>query len=104
MLQERREASSQDLVFGRVPDTTGIGGASACKCFPDYKVIRQMIPLRDVNTILEKTGLPYPEHSGSDGAPLSFCDRLDHLYKLLAKNGIAEYFCPSYGLIARKPR
>ena len=85
-------------------ESVGLRLAEVYGCFPDYKVIRQMIPLRDVNSVLQKAGMPYPEHSGSDGAPLPFCDRLDHLYRLLAKNGIAEYFCPSYGLIARKPR
>lgn len=72
-------------------------------CFPDYKLIRQMIPLKEVNTILAEKGLPYPEHSGIDGSRLPTNELLDGVYRLLAKNGIAHYFCPSFGIIARKP-
>lgn len=72
-------------------------------CFPDYKLIRQMIPLKDVNTILTDNGIPYPEHSGIDGSKLSTNESLDAVYRLLGKNNIAQYFCPSFGIIARKP-
>jgi len=72
-------------------------------CFPDYKLIRQMIPLKDINSIIAANGLPYPEHSGIDGTILPTNELLDAVYRLLAKNNIAEYFCPSFGIIARKP-
>jgi SAM-dependent methyltransferase len=73
-------------------------------CFPDYKLIRVMVPIQTVNSFLTDVGLPHPEHSGSDGAELSTNPILAPLYRLLAKNGIAQYFCPSYGLIARRPK
>jgi ubiquinone/menaquinone biosynthesis C-methylase UbiE len=72
-------------------------------CFPDYKLIRSMIPLEDVNAVLAESDLPCPEYSGRDGAPLPFTEQLHHLYRLLARNRVAQYFCPSYGLIAEKP-
>jgi hypothetical protein len=61
-----------------------------------------MVPLTGVNQFLTDTGLPYPEHSGSDGRALPFNDILGSLYRRLANNGIAQYFCPSYGLMAKK--
>lgn len=73
-------------------------------CFPDYKLIRQMIPIADVNQVLGEKGMLFPEHNGSDGSPLPFGNTLDQLYRLLARNGIAEYFCPSYALVARRPQ
>lgn len=84
-------------------DAAGLTVVDIFGCFPDYKRIRQMIPIQDVDAVVAEKGLPYPEHSGSDGTPLPFGDRLDHLYRLLGKNGIAQYFCPSYALIAEKP-
>jgi len=73
-------------------------------CFPDYKIIRHMIDIRDINDFLLAKGLPFPEHKGTDGSLFGCEKELDALYRLLAKNGIAQYFCPSYGLIARKRR
>jgi SAM-dependent methyltransferase len=71
-------------------------------CFPDYKLIRRMIPLHDVNDILMENGLVYPEHSGVDGSVLPQNDVLPALYRALAANRIAEYFCPSYAFLARR--
>ncbi len=71
-------------------------------CFPDYKLIRQMIPLNEINVMLAASGLPYQEHSGTSGIRLETNEYLDAAYRLLAKNNIAEYFCPSFGIIARK--
>lgn len=73
-------------------------------CFPDYKLIRQMIDIRDINDYLTLRGLPTPEHLGTDGSPFGHEKELDALYRLLASNSIAQYFCPSYGLILRKRR
>jgi len=73
-------------------------------CFPDYKLIRSMVPLPAVNSFLAETGLPYPEHSGTDGAELSFNHLLGPIYRLLAKNGVAQHFCPSCAVIAKKPQ
>ena len=72
-------------------------------CFPDYKIIREMIPLEDVNPTLARIGMPYPEHSGVDGAPIPANEQLPSMYRLLALNGIAENFCPSYAFACRRP-
>jgi SAM-dependent methyltransferase len=71
-------------------------------CFPDYKIIRMMIDLREINQILKKQGLLYPEHQGVDGSNIGFTDEMDALYRRLAENGIAQYFCPSYGFCLKK--
>jgi SAM-dependent methyltransferase len=73
-------------------------------CFPDYKLIRSMVPLPAVNSFLTETGLPYTEHSGTDGTELPCNHLLGPIYRLLARNGVAQYFCPSYALIAKKPQ
>jgi len=72
-------------------------------CIPDYKIIRQMIPLKDFNAFILEHGLFSQEHSGAEGAPLPFVDKMSPIYRLLAQNGIAQYFCPSFGIVARKP-
>lgn len=81
----------------------GLEIAEIYGCFPDYKLIRQMIPLNQINSIIAANGIPYPEHSGIDGSRLPTNDLLDATYRLMAKNGVAQYFCPSFGIIARKP-
>ena len=73
-------------------------------CFPDYKLIRHMVDIRNINEFLTVRGLPYPEHNGQDGSPVGCEIELDALYRRLATNGIAEYFCPSYGLVLCKRR
>ena len=70
-------------------------------CFPDYKLIRKMIPLNNINSVLAGDDI-LPEHSGVDGSLLPFNEHLPSIYRLLAKNGIAQFFCPSYGIIGRK--
>ena len=82
---------------------TGLDIVEIYGCFPDYKLIRGMIPLQDINSLIAENGLPYPEHSGIDGTILPTNELLDAVYHLLARNNIAEYFCPSYGIVARKP-
>jgi hypothetical protein len=72
-------------------------------CFPDYKIIRQMIPIENINSFITGEGSLAREHSGTDGAPLSFGDNLAPLYRLLARNGVAHVFCPSYAIIGRRP-
>jgi SAM-dependent methyltransferase len=72
-------------------------------CFPDYKLIRHMIPLSEINATLAENGLLHPEHSGVDGSNLPNNELLDATYRQLARNQIAQYFCPSFGIIARKP-
>lgn len=70
-------------------------------CFPDYKIIREMIPLEHVDTFVCTKEIPV-EHSGVDGSVLPENDSIASVYKLLAKNKIAQYFCPSYAFIGRK--
>ncbi len=71
-------------------------------CFPDYKIIRNMIDLKIINHTLRKQGLLYPEHQGTDGSYIGLDDEIDALYKRLAENEIAQYFCPSYGFILKR--
>jgi SAM-dependent methyltransferase len=71
-------------------------------CFPDYKIIRHIIDIREVNDRLLSLGKPTTEHKGTDGCPFGYENEMDALYRLLARNGIAQYFCPSYGIIMRK--
>ncbi|PKM47902.1 MAG: hypothetical protein CVV03_00620 [Firmicutes bacterium HGW-Firmicutes-8] len=71
-------------------------------CFPDYKIIRQMVDIRTINKFVSDYGLIVSEHNGTDGSLLGFEKELDAIYRLLGKNGIAQYFCPSYGIIACK--
>lgn len=73
-------------------------------CFPDYKLIRRVVDIRDVNKYLILHGLPVHEHNGTDGNPFGHEKELDAIYRLLARNEIAQYFCPSYGLILSKRR
>ena len=73
-------------------------------CFPDYKLIRQMIDLRDLNRFILANGTPSLEHNGINGDAIEKAEVIDSLYRLLAKNGIAEFFCPSYGFILNKRR
>jgi hypothetical protein len=61
-----------------------------------------MIPLGKVNSTLTENGMPYPEHSGVDGSRLASNDLMAAIYRLLARNGIAHYFCPSFGIVGRK--
>ncbi len=73
-------------------------------CFPDYKLIRQMIPIQEVNSYILKDGSLAPEYSGADGASLPFVGKMASIYWALAKNGVAQLFCPSYSFVAKKPR
>ncbi|MCC7201173.1 MAG: class I SAM-dependent methyltransferase [Nitrospirae bacterium] len=73
-------------------------------CFPDYKLIRQMIPIQEVNSYILGNGVCAPEYSGVDGAHLPFIGKMDSIYRLLAKNGVAQLFCPSYSFVAKKPK
>lgn len=73
-------------------------------CFPDYKLIRHMIDIREINAYLRVNGIPAQEHNGTDGSEFGHEKELDAAYRVLAKNNIAQYFCPSYSLIAHKRR
>jgi hypothetical protein len=71
-------------------------------CFPDYKLIRTMVQLEDVNNYILNYSHTVLEHDGADGHILKNSDELIELYKTLALSGIAQYFCPSYGFVLKK--
>lgn len=71
-------------------------------CFPDYKLIRTMVQLEDLNHYILNHSHQVLEHDGADGHILKHSDELLQLYKTLAMNGIAQYFCPSYGFVLKK--
>lgn len=102
---ERLRAKTWSLSeYTALLEGAGFEALEVYACFPDYKLIRAMVPLQAVNSFLAENGLSCPEHSGSDGSELPFNDMLGPIYQRLAKNGVAQYFCPSYGLIAKKPQ
>jgi SAM-dependent methyltransferase len=78
----------------------GLNMTQIYACFPDYKLIRHMIPIDVVNERLLESGLLHPEYSGVDGSPLQNAMHLDQIYRVLATAGIAAYFSPSYGFMA----
>ncbi|MFD0716759.1 class I SAM-dependent methyltransferase [Paenibacillus sp. GCM10027626] len=71
-------------------------------CFPDYKLIRMMIDLEEVNDYFTNHLHDIEEYDGSDGGQIVLSLELKELYKTLAKNKIAHHFCPSYGFVLRK--
>lgn len=71
-------------------------------CFPDYKLIRTMVQLEDVNHYILNHSHQVSEHDGTDGHILKHSNELLQLYKTLAMNGISQYFCPSYGFVLKK--
>lgn len=83
-------------------DSAGLAVEEIYGCFPDYKLIRAMVPLAAVNSFVRESELP-AEHSGSDGSALDCAALLPPIYRQLASNGVAQYFCPSYGIVAKRP-
>lgn len=80
----------------------GLETEGAFGCFPDYKLIRHIVPLEQVDAFLLRHGLPAPEHSGADGAPLDLHAELRSLYQNFARMGIARYFVPSFGFVLKR--
>lgn len=87
--------------YRRLFAESGLRVEAIYACFPDYKILRSMVPLEEVNHLLEHDGPPFPEHSGVDGELLPQNESLPGLYRGLGRMGLAEYFCPSYGFVAR---
>ncbi|MGO4546877.1 class I SAM-dependent methyltransferase [Paenibacillus sp. 2TAB23] len=71
-------------------------------CYPDYKLIRVMVQLEDVNSYLLKNSHQVLEYDGSNGHGIEYQNELRHLYNTLALNNVAQYFCPSYGFVLKK--
>lgn len=86
----------------RLFEEAGLEVSRAYACFPDYKLIRHMVELDEVDAFLLAKGLPAHEHSGVDGAPLDLDDRLDPLYRNLARMKLARYFVPSFGFVLER--
>lgn len=86
----------------RLFEEAGLELSRAYACFPDYKLIRHMIDLDEVDAFLLENGLPAHEHSGVDGEPLDLDDRLDPLYRNLARMKLARYFVPSFGFVLER--
>lgn len=83
-------------------EEAGLELSRAYACFPDYKLIEHMVDLEVVDAFLLERGLPAHEHSGVDGAPLDLDDRLDPLYRNLARMKLARYFVPSFGFVLER--
>jgi hypothetical protein len=66
---------------------------------PDYKLVEEIFPITEsgssYNDFLNK-GNWIIEHDGIDGSPLPNQEKLQHLYKSLAKMNIAHLFAPSF--------
>jgi ubiquinone/menaquinone biosynthesis C-methylase UbiE len=73
-------------------------------CFPDYKLIRQMINIKNINNFILNSSNTFKEYNGIDGQELEFNNILNDLYKVFARNNIMQHFVPSYGIIAKKRR
>lgn len=82
----------------------GLTPVASYACFPDYKLIRRLTPLDEVDALLAAQGLPAPEHSGADGAALPFNADLDALYRTFGRLGLARYVAPSYAFVLREHR
>jgi SAM-dependent methyltransferase len=71
-------------------------------CFPDYKLPRHLVPLDEINAFLLKWEVDWEEHHGDRGELIADQNALQSAYRLLADNGIAQWFCPSYSIILVK--
>jgi SAM-dependent methyltransferase len=71
-------------------------------CFPDYKLIRLMINIEEIDDFFLSNTYSVTEHDGTDGSPLSDSPRLHALYTQAARNRIAAYLCPSYAFVLKK--
>jgi SAM-dependent methyltransferase len=69
---------------------------------PDYKLPKIVLPLADPAALNRFFAEDHyvPEHSGVDGSLLPFQEELRSLYRSLAQLGIAQYFVPSFYILA----
>ena len=66
---------------------------------PDYKIIVKIFPISDIGSSFNDFLLSdnwIIEHDGIDGTPLPNQEKLNLLYKSLAKMSIAHFFAPSF--------
>lgn len=66
---------------------------------PDYKLVEEIFPITESGSSYNEflnNGKWINEHDGIDGSPLANQEKLQHLYKSLAKMNIAHYFAPSF--------
>ena len=66
---------------------------------PDYKIIEKIFPISDIGSSFNDFLLSdnwIIEHDGIDGTPLPNQEKLNLLYKSLAKMSIAHFFAPSF--------
>jgi len=80
-------------------DEAGFEIAKTYGCFPDYKLIRQMVDLEDINRFILKGNLDVQEYNGANGELVEHQLELNSVYKTLAQNNVAQFFCPSYGFV-----
>jgi SAM-dependent methyltransferase len=83
-------------------DEAGLELDSVYACFPDYKLVRSMVRLETLNDFILDGYLQVSEHDGSNGESLQYQNELDQFYLTLAKNKVAQFFCPSYGFVLKK--
>lgn len=90
--------------YGRMLRDAGFGGVEFHAAFPDYKVPSVVFPVAEPELLNEffLSGGYIREHSGRDGADLPFQEELLSLYRSLAELGVAQYFAPSYYIVARR--
>jgi len=70
-------------------------------CFPDYKLVDQVIDVEEIDGYLRDVQSAIPEHSGADGTLAIGHDRLNDLYRILGRLGVGRYFVPSYAFVLR---
>jgi hypothetical protein len=66
---------------------------------PDYKLVEEIFPITESGSSYNdflNNGNWIIEHDGIDGSPLPNQEKLQHLYKSLAKMNIAHLFAPSF--------
>mgnify|MGYP001400288222 CR=1 FL=1 len=71
-------------------------------CFPDYKLIRLMVDLEEIDDYFLENVYDIAEHDGTNGSLLPDSSRLSALYAQAARNRIAAFLCPSFAFVLKK--
>lgn len=79
----------------------GFAVEKSVACFPDYKLVDQVIDVENIDDRLRDARFAIPEHSGADGTLAIGHDRLNDLYRILGRLGVGRYFVPSYAFVLR---
>lgn len=85
-------------------DEAGLEPIKVYGCFPDYKTIRLMIELEEVNQYFRENEYNISEYDGSNGEAIGYRIELSQLYSTLALNDNAHYFCPSFGFVLKRKK